>query len=67
MDLISFFSDLIITSADFLWNGPILISLLIGAGLYFSVRSKLAPLLYFKHSFKLISKKDNSEKRIKFL
>ena len=62
MDLISFFSDLIITSADFLWNGPILISLLIGAGLYFSVRSKLSPLLYFKHSFKLISKKDNSEK-----
>ena len=62
MDLVTSLSNLIISSADFLWNGPILISLLIGGGIYFSVRSRLTPLFYFKHSFKLISKKDNSRK-----
>ena len=62
MDLVTSLSNLIISSADFLWNGPILISLLIGGGIYFSVRSRLTPLFYFKHSFKLISKKDNSQK-----
>ena len=62
MDLVTYLSNLIISSADFLWNGPILISLLIGGGIYFSIRSKLTPLLFFRHSFKLIRKKDNSQK-----
>ncbi len=64
MDLISFFSDLIITSADVLWNGPILVLLLIGGGLYFSIRSRLTPILYFRHSFKLLNKRNNSENGI---
>ena len=64
MDLISFFSDLIITSADVLWNGPILVLLLIGGGLYFSIRSRLTPILYFRHSFKLLNKSNNSENGI---
>ncbi len=64
MDFLSFFSDLIISSADTLWNGPVLILLLIGGGLYFSIRSRLTPILYFKHSFKLLKKRNSSENGI---
>ena len=61
MDVIYSFSEFIIWAANYLWNGPLLVSLLLGGGIYFSFRSKLIPILYFKHSFKLMVKNNPSE------
>ena len=62
MSIIDGFSSLVIDSADYLWNGHILVSLLLGGGFYFLLRSRLIPLIYFFHSFKILfNKKSNSE------
>ena len=58
------FSDFIIEAADYLWNGPVLVTLLLGGGIYFSLRSRLIPLLFFKSAFRLLRKKRNSDKGI---
>ena len=58
------FSNFIIEAADYLWNGPILVTLLLGGGIYFSLRSKLTPILFFRHSLKLLSKRSTSQKGI---
>lgn len=64
MDVIFSFSEFIIWAANYLWNGPLLVSLLLGGGIYFSFRSKLIPILYFKQAFKLMVKKNPSDKGI---
>ena len=58
------FSNFIIEAADYLWNGPILVTLLLGGGIYFSLRSKLTPILFFRHSLKLLSKRSTSQRGI---
>ncbi len=62
MSYFTSFSHFIIQAADYLWNGPILVTLLLGGGVYFSIRSKLIPLLFFKHSIKLLNRKNISTK-----
>ena len=47
MSIIDGFSSLVIDSADYLWNGHILVSLLLGGGFYFLLRSRFIPLIYF--------------------
>ncbi len=44
----------IINTADFVWGIPVLI-LLLGGGFYFLVYSRLAPLRYFGHAFKILT------------
>ena len=48
MSFLISFSDFIIEAADYLWNGPVLVTLLLGGGIYFSLRSRLIPLLFLK-------------------
>ena len=64
MNLLISFSDLIIDAADYLWNGPILVTLLLGAGVFFSYKSRLVPLLFFNRALRLLSKKGDSNKGI---
>ena len=54
------FSEFIVNSADQIWNGPVLVTLLLGGGIYLLFRSKLVPLIYFTHAFKLLKRKNNS-------
>ena len=58
------FSDFIIDAADYLWNGPILVTLLLGGGIFFSFRSRLVPLLFFNRAITLLRKKGDSSKGI---
>ena len=58
------FSDFIIDAADYLWNGPILVTLLLGGGIIFSFRSRLLPLLFFNRAITLLRKKGDSSKGI---
>ena len=58
------FSDFIIDAADYLWNGPILVTLLLGGGIFFSFRSRLFPLLFFNRAITLLRKKGDSSKGI---
>ena len=58
------FSDFIIDAADYLWNGPILVTLLLGGGIFFSFRSRLLPLLFFNRAITLLRKKGDSSKGI---
>ncbi len=60
MNFISSFSEFIIWAADFLWNGPVLVTLLLGSGIYFSIRSRFAPIYYFSHALKLSINKKTS-------
>ena len=60
MNIIKIFSDFIISSADLLWNGPILVTLLLGGGIYFLIKSRFVPLIHFKHSIKLLKNKNTS-------
>jgi len=64
VSLLHFFSEWVINAADFLWNGPILVSLLLGGGFILLIRSKFIPLLHFNHAFKLLKKKSNSSEGI---
>ena len=60
MEIFKIFSEFIINSADQIWNGPVLVTLLLGGGIYLLFRSKLVPLIYFTHAFKLLKRKNNS-------
>jgi AGCS family alanine or glycine:cation symporter len=62
MNFLNSFSSFIIDSANYLWNGPVLVTLLLGGGLYFLVRSRFIPLFKFPHSFKILFKKKYSGK-----
>ena len=62
MDLIKAFSDFIIFSADYLWNGQILVTLLLGGGVFFLIRSNFIPLLHFRHALSLLKKKEKEKK-----
>ena len=62
MDLIKAFSDFIIYSADYLWNGQILVTLLLGGGVFFLIRSSFVPLLHFRHALSLLKKKEKEKK-----
>ena len=64
VSLIHFFSEWVINAADFLWNGPVLVSLLLGGGFILLIRSKFIPLLHFNHAFKLLKKNSNSSEGI---
>ncbi len=62
MNFFNSLSSFIIDSANYLWNGPVLVTLLLGGGLYFLIRSRLTPLLNFSHSFKILSRKKTDRK-----
>lgn len=62
MDLIKAFSEFIIFSADYLWNGQILVTLILGGGVFFLIQSKFIPLLHFKHAISLLRKKEKEKK-----
>jgi len=62
MDLIKVFSDFIIYSADYLWNGQILVILLLGGGVFFLIRSSFVPLLHFRHALSLLKQKEKEKK-----
>ena len=64
MNFTSSFSEYIIWAADFLWNGPVLVTLLLGSGIYFSIRSRFVPIYYFGHALKLSVTKKKSIKGI---
>ena len=64
MNLLISFSDFIIDAADYLWNGPILVTLLLGGGIFFSFKSRLVPLLFFNRAITLLRKKGDSSKGI---
>ena len=58
------FSEVVIYSADFLWNGPVLVTLLLGGGFILLIRSRFIPLIHFSHAFKLLRKNSDSSKGI---
>ena len=58
------FSEGVIYSADFLWNGPVLVTLLLGGGFILLIRSRFIPLIHFSHAFKLLRKNSDSTKGI---
>lgn len=58
------FSEGVIYSADFLWNGPVLVTLLLGGGFILLIRSRFIPLMHFNHAFRLLRKNSNSSKGI---
>ena len=62
MNFLNGFSSFIIDSANYLWNGPVLVTLLLGGGLYFLIRSRFVPLFNFYHSFKILTTKKHNRK-----
>tara|TARA_B100001115_G_scaffold18201_1_gene12955 strand:- start:259 stop:1614 length:1356 start_codon:yes stop_codon:yes gene_type:complete len=64
MNFFSSFSEFIIWSADFLWEGQVLVALLLGSGIYFSFKSRFTPILYFGHALKLSLDKRKTQKGI---
>ena len=62
MNFLNSFSSFIIDSANYLWEGPILVTLLLGGGLYFLIRSRFVPLFNFYHSFKILTNKKHNRK-----
>ena len=63
-DSLSLFAEVIIDAADFLWNGPVLVTLLLGGGFILLIRSKFIPLIHFNHAFKLLRNNTDSSKGI---
>jgi AGCS family alanine or glycine:cation symporter len=53
-------NELILSASDFLWS-TLLIYLLIGAGLYFTIRTKGAQFKYLGHMLKLLSEKADNK------
>ena len=47
VSLVYFFSEWVINAADFLWNGPVLVSLLLGGGFILLIRSKIYSFITF--------------------
>ena len=57
MNYFQSFEKLIIESADSLWNGPILIFILLGGGVIIFFYSRLLPFKYIFHSLDIIKEK----------
>ena len=60
MNFYNMIDDLMSTIAGALWATPLVI-LLLGGGIFFSVYSRLAPLMYFKHAIDILTGKYDSE------
>ena len=60
MNFYNMIDDLMSTIAGALWATPLVI-LLLGGGIFFSVYSRLAPLMYFKHAIDILAGKYDSE------
>ena len=60
MNFYNIIDDLMSTIAGALWATPLVI-LLLGGGIFFSVYSRLAPLMYFKHAIDILAGKYDSE------
>mgnify|MGYP001475051449 FL=1 len=60
MNFYNMIDDLMSTIAGALWATPLVI-LLLGGGIFFSVYSRLAPLMYFKHAIDILTGKYDSD------
>ena len=60
MNFYNMIDDLMSTIAGALWATPLVI-LLLGGGIFFSVYSRLTPLMYFKHAIDILTGKYDSE------
>ena len=60
MNFYNMIDDLMSTIAGALWATPLVV-LLLGGGIFFSVYSRLAPLMYFKHAIDILTGKYDSE------
>ena len=60
MNFYNIIDDLMSTIAGALWATPLVI-LLLGGGIFFSVYSRLTPLMYFKHAIDILAGKYDSE------
>ena len=60
MNFYNIIDDLMSTIVGALWATPLVI-LLLGGGIFFSVYSRLAPLMYFKHAIDILAGKYDSE------
>jgi len=60
MNFYNMIDNLMSTIAGALWATPLVV-LLLGGGIFFSVYSRLAPLMYFKHAIDILTGKYDSE------
>ena len=60
MNFYNMIDDLMSTIAGALWATPLVI-LLLGGGIFFSVYSRLTPLMYFKHAIDILAGKYDSD------
>lgn len=60
MNFYNMIDNLMSTIAGALWATPLVV-LLLGGGIFFSVYSRLAPLMYFKHAINILTGKYDSE------
>ena len=60
MNFYNIIDDLMSTIAGALWATPLVV-LLLGGGIFFSVYSRLTPLMYFKHAIDILAGKYDSE------
>ena len=60
MNFYNMIDDLMSTIAGALWATPLVV-LLLGGGIFFSVYSRLTPLMYFKHAIDILAGKYDSD------
>ena len=60
MIFFQFIEQFIINLANTLWNGPILISVLLGGGIILFFYSKLLPFKYIFHSLNILKERESS-------
>mgnify|MGYP000947215729 FL=1 len=60
MGFYNLLNDGMATLSGALWSTP-LVMLLLGGGIFFSIYSRLTPLLYFKHAIEVLMGKYDSE------
>ena len=60
MNFYNIIDDLMSTIAGALWATPLVV-LLLGGGIFFSVYSRLTPLMYFKHAIDILAGKYDSD------
>ena len=60
MNFYNIINDLMSTIAGALWATPLVV-LLLGGGIFFSVYSRLTPLMYFKHAIDILAGKYDSD------
>lgn len=55
------FEQLLVDFGNGMWNGPVLITLLMGGGLFFLIYSRFLPFRFFRHAVKILLGKYDSD------